>query len=186
MIDPLAEFLGACSEGILDYSYIDAVKLAGHSCPTVAGAYLMTLYCLDFLYESETAIRGNLRIDMRDPVDSGVTGVIANVISMITGAAGSGGFKGISGNFQRADLLSFNVEQPQLIRFTRLDTGQSIGADYNASMIPPDPSMGPLLSSVLQGNADAAQTKAFAELWQARVEEIMTSPELWPQMVKLS
>ena len=39
--DPLAVFLGASGSGKFTYSYADAVKLAGHSCPTVAGAYLM-------------------------------------------------------------------------------------------------------------------------------------------------
>ena len=42
MHDPLAEFLGAAEGGRLDYSYADAVKLTGHSCPTVAGAYAAT------------------------------------------------------------------------------------------------------------------------------------------------
>ena len=41
MRDPLAALLGAADDGLIDYRYIDAVRLAGHSCPTVAGAYLM-------------------------------------------------------------------------------------------------------------------------------------------------
>jgi len=32
--DPLAELLGAAEGGIVEYRYADAVKLAGHSCPT--------------------------------------------------------------------------------------------------------------------------------------------------------
>ncbi len=36
LYDPLAEFLGATEGGILEYGYFDAVRLAGHSCPTVA------------------------------------------------------------------------------------------------------------------------------------------------------
>ena len=39
--DPLSNFLGAFVDGKLDITYLDCVKLAGHSCPTVAGAYLM-------------------------------------------------------------------------------------------------------------------------------------------------
>ncbi len=42
MRDPLAEFLGAAAGGLIDYRYEDAVRLAGHSCPTVASAFLMT------------------------------------------------------------------------------------------------------------------------------------------------
>ena len=33
----------------LEYCYLDAVKLAGHSCPTVAGGYLATIRALRFL-----------------------------------------------------------------------------------------------------------------------------------------
>jgi len=39
LYDPLAEFLGAIDDGIVEYIYFDAIKLAGHSCPTVASAY---------------------------------------------------------------------------------------------------------------------------------------------------
>ena len=42
MRDPLARFLGAAEDGVIEYTYADTVKLAGHSCPTVASAYLMT------------------------------------------------------------------------------------------------------------------------------------------------
>jgi len=48
--DPLAELLGAAENGLIEYGYTDAVKLAGHSCPTVAGAYLMTFRALAKLY----------------------------------------------------------------------------------------------------------------------------------------
>lgn len=29
--DPLAQLLGSAAEGIMDYHYVDAVRLAGHS-----------------------------------------------------------------------------------------------------------------------------------------------------------
>ena len=48
--DPLAELLGAAEGGRFEYHYRDAVKLAGHSCPTVAGAWLMTRTALARLY----------------------------------------------------------------------------------------------------------------------------------------
>ena len=34
--DPFAAMLGAARDGVLEYRYVDAVRLAGHSCPTVA------------------------------------------------------------------------------------------------------------------------------------------------------
>ena len=33
--DDLASFLGAFEDGIIEFSYLDIVKSAGHSCPTV-------------------------------------------------------------------------------------------------------------------------------------------------------
>jgi len=52
MHDPLAEFLGAAKDGIIEYRYADAVRFAGHSCPTVASAFLMTRAALAALYGS--------------------------------------------------------------------------------------------------------------------------------------
>ena len=40
--DPLSNVLGAFEMGEYEFGYVDVVKSAGHSCPTVAGAYLMT------------------------------------------------------------------------------------------------------------------------------------------------
>ena len=48
--DPLAELLGATEDGIITYDFLDAVKLAGHACPTVAGAWLATVRGLRALY----------------------------------------------------------------------------------------------------------------------------------------
>lgn len=42
MYDALTQILGVTPDGLVEYRYLDAVKLAGHSCPTVAGAWLMT------------------------------------------------------------------------------------------------------------------------------------------------
>ncbi len=185
MIDPLAGFLGASTEGRITYTYGDVVKLAGHSCPTVAGAYLMTRQVLAHLYGEETPERGNIKIEMRDAVDEGVTGVIGNVIGMITGAAGAGGFRGIGPKFKRSGLMEYGVGQKREVRFTRLDTGQSIEADYDASPVAPDPTQGALMQAIMSGAAGAEQVAQFGKIWQKRVAKIMTSPELWPVMVTL-
>ena len=58
--DPLAQFLGAATDGVLEYHYADAVRLAGHSCPTVAGAYLLTRRGLRALYGDDLPERGNI------------------------------------------------------------------------------------------------------------------------------
>lgn len=54
LYDPLAEFLGALSAGIIEYRYVDAVRFAGHSCPTVACAFHMTRAGLKALYQPYT------------------------------------------------------------------------------------------------------------------------------------
>ena len=64
--DPLANLLGATIGGELDYGYIDAVKLAGHSCPTVATAYLLGHRALGVLYPDQTPERGGLRIEFSE------------------------------------------------------------------------------------------------------------------------
>ena len=65
VVDPLAEALGAAEGGLIEYRYVDAVKLAGHSCPTVAGAWLMTRAALARLYPGETPRRGEMRVELR-------------------------------------------------------------------------------------------------------------------------
>ena len=62
MRDPLAEFLGAAEGGVLEYAYVDVVKLAGHSCPTVLGAWLTTRAALARLYGDELPQRGEIRV----------------------------------------------------------------------------------------------------------------------------
>ena len=88
--DPLAELLGAAEGGLIEYRYVDAVKLAGHSCPTVAGAWLMTVRALRALYGDEMPVRGNLQVALGETADSGVSGVMAAIAGLLTGAAQRG------------------------------------------------------------------------------------------------
>lgn len=167
--DPLAEFLGASEEGILEYRYLDAVKLAGHSCPTVAAAWNMSRLALAALYQTEPPCRGDIRVELRGCHDEGVAGVVANVVSLLTGAAGEGGFKGLGGRFRRQGLLRFAAAVPRELRFTRLDSGRWVDIACNTRVIPADPAMPQLLQRCLSGEADAAARRRFGELWQARV-----------------
>lgn len=57
--EPLAEFLGAIEESEeFVFTCADAVKLAGHSCPAVSGAYKITQKALKVLYGDKIPIRG--------------------------------------------------------------------------------------------------------------------------------
>ncbi|MDP3246016.1 MAG: hypothetical protein Q8M93_03525 [Polaromonas sp.] len=99
--------LGAVDGGLIEYRYVDAVKLAGHCCPTVAGAWLMTRAAL------ARRCSGEIRVELRRFIDEGVAGVIASVASIVTGAANEGGFKGLGGRFARNGLLGLGVPMKQ-------------------------------------------------------------------------
>jgi hypothetical protein len=122
---------------------------------------------------------------MRDNKTDGVTGVIANVIAFIIGASDSGGFKGINGRFSRAGLIAFDIEMQGEVRLTRLDTEESVELSYDASVVPPDERMKPLMGKLVQGIATNEEKKLFGELWQKRVETILLSTDLWDSMVKM-
>lgn len=167
--DPLAEFLGASVDGLLEYRYLDAVKLAGHSCPTVAAAWNMSRLALLALYPDEMPVRGDIQVALRGRDDEGVTGVIGNVVSLITGAAAQGGFKGLAGQFGRQNLMRFGSDIPLELRFLRRDTGQVVDLACDARAIPSDPEMPMLLRQCLDGHGDAAARQRFGQLWQQRV-----------------
>lgn len=171
--DPLAQVLGAASDGLLRYNYLDAVKLAGHSCPTVAGAYLMTLKALEKLYPDSVPERGNIRVEFGAAQDEGVTGVIANVASLLTGAAGEGGFKGLGGTFGRRDLLLYGIGSGVELRFTRLDTGAAVAVSYHPEVVTPPQGLPELMQKLLAGEASAEERTEFSNLWQMRVKRIL-------------
>ena len=171
--DPLAEFLGAFDDGVVEYGYLDVVKLAGHSCPTVASAYWMTCRALAALYGNALAERGAIRVEFRDARLNAVTGVVANVVSMLTGATDNDGFKGLAGRFDRRNLLLFNADIPLEIRYTRMDNGAQVDVAANVRLVPGDPETPRLMQRGLAGEADAAQARQFASLWQDRVRRIL-------------
>lgn len=171
--DPLAELLGSVEGGLLTYGYADAVRLAGHSCPTVASAYWLGVRAIQALYGGQMPQRGDIAVDLRDPHDAGTTGVVASVLGLLTGAAGGGGFAGLGGQFVRRSLLQFNVNIEAELRFTRTDTGHSVLAQGHAHSVPGDPQTMRLMQVCLVGMAGDAQRAEFGRLWQDRVRRIL-------------
>ncbi len=186
MRDPLAQFLGATPDGVMAYRYQDAVKLAGHSCPTVAGAYLMVVKGLAALYGSDIPERGGIEVLMRDGRDEGTTGVIANVAMLLTGAAPETGFAGVGPMrlFGRRDLLAFGSgdERGEML-LRRRDTGAAVAVSYNPSIAPWPAEMQTLMPLAVSGHADDAQLKRFGEIWQERVEAVLTKLADDPRLV---
>jgi len=171
--DPLATFLGAAEDGIIEYRYADTVKLAGHSCPTVASAYLMTRAALTALYPDTLPERGGLRVELREDKLEGVTGVIANVASLVTGATEDTGFKGIGGRFDRRRLLFFGAAIPGQMRFTCINTGTAVTVSALLDRVPADPRIPSLMPRCLVGAASPDETTLFQSLWQERVRTLL-------------
>ncbi|MBW7850651.1 MAG: hypothetical protein H3C38_09165 [Rhodospirillales bacterium] len=185
MYDPLAEFLGAAEGGLIEYGYADAVKLAGHSCPTVAGAYLVTLRALCRLYGDRPPERGAVRVSFRDGQTDGVTGVMAGVARLLTGATQEDGFKGIAGRFDRRRLLVFDADCDGEMAFERTDNGARVEAAFHGEIVPADARMRELMQAVLVGMAGEAERLEFGRLWQDRVRRIVVDHADDPRLVTL-
>ncbi len=175
-------FLGAFEDGIVEFSFLDIVKCAGHSCPTVLGAYLMTLEGLKALYKNTIPKRGEINVAFAQNENDGVAGVIANVITNITGATVNLGFKGLAGEYDRRQLMQFESPINSNVKFTRKDTGNSVEVFYDPGSISADPKMSNLMQLCMQNTASKEQLKEFGKLWQQRVEAISKSI---PQVIKV-
>lgn len=171
--DPLAEVLGSAEGGILEYGYADAVLLAGHSCPTVAAAYWLTVRALQALYPGRLPQRGGVRVDFRDDLRDGANGVVAAVVQQLTGAAGDSGFKGLAGRHARTGLQRYMPGLPLALRFTRLDTRAAVDAMADLTLLPEPPGLTRLLLQCTAGKASAEELAELGRLWQQRVEHLL-------------
>ena len=183
--DPLAQLLGVVEDGLITYTYLDMVKLAGHSCPTVAGAWIMCALGLAELYPEFPPTRGAIRVELRGAREEGVTGVLGNCIGFITGAADAGGFKGVAGHFARCNQLLFDADIDGEVRLTRLYQERSVTLSCDFSDVPSDPRLPRLLQGVKQGSAGSRERRELGQLWQARVGEILGHPERWREWVSM-
>ncbi|MDQ1244104.1 MAG: hypothetical protein QG565_444, partial [Campylobacterota bacterium] len=172
VVDPLSNVLGAFEGGVYEFNYLEVVKAAGHSCPTVAGAYITTLVGLKALYPNSPAIRGEIKVEFKESLEDGVAGVISNVISQITGATDKSGFKGLGGKFARHSLMKFDAKISSSVKFTRVDNGKSVDVYYDPSLVGGSPKMQPLMQKMMGGMANKEEMKEFGELWQDRVKRI--------------
>jgi hypothetical protein len=187
MRDPLAALLGAADDGLIDYGYADAVRLAGHSCPTVAGAYLMARTAMRTLYPDQPAERGGICVRMPAAEDEGVTGVTAQVLTLITGAAASNGFHGIGERFVRQSLLSYAaVRGASAVQFHRRDNGDAVSVELDLSRVPPAPQLRELMGAALDPAATPAQLEAFGDAWQDRVRRLLLEHADDAQVLRLT
>jgi hypothetical protein len=171
IFDDLSKFLGVNDDGIIKISYTDVVKTAGHSCATVAGAYLLAKEGLRLLYKNTIPARGYIKVEFKKAPTEDNTGVVASVISNITGATSDFGFGGIpTGQFNRRNLLYFNVDLNCDIRMTRIDTNEQISLNYRPKKIvnPMD-----ILMSAIKPDANINDINTFPERFQQMVKTVL-------------
>lgn len=187
VVDPLSDFLGAVGDGRLRYRYADVVRMAGHSCPTVASAFLMTRAALARLYGDELPRRGELRVELREARTAGVTGVVAAVCTFITGATEDSGFPGIGGRFGRRDKLFFERPLPfGELRFSRLDGGAApVEVAARLSRVGGDPRTSGLMGRCLRGEATSEEASMFRALWQERVRRLLVEHADDPEVIEV-
>jgi hypothetical protein len=170
---------------MIEYHYADAVRLAGHSCPTVAGGWLSARAALRHLYPDSVPERGGISVYLDEAEDAGVTGVIGQVLTLVTGAAAANGFKGLGGRHARNHLLHYGLGDVAGVRFRRNDTGDEVEIEIDASSIPGDPMMRPLMQLTMTGQANVAQRREFGRLWQDRVRRMLIDYADDPAVVKV-
>ena len=185
--EPLAETLGAFKEegAVLYYTFADAVKVAGHACPTVSAAYLCCQVALDRLYTDEVAVRGEIAVTVYGEADEGVYGVMGQVFSLVTGAAPMTGFRGLGHKYRRKDLLRFEPlkidPEAMCFEFTRTDSGESVLIKFYPRKVPfpneKQKQLGELLEKVVWEAAKEEERKAFQDLWMEKVRTMVCLKE---------
>jgi len=175
LYDPLGDLLGA-GDGVYTYRFDDAVKLAGHACPTVAGAFLLAMRAVELLYRDALPQRGDLRVTLHGGRDEGVNGPVSQVLTLLTGAAAENGFHGLGEQHVRKGLMEFDGDGATFARgvtFERISTGEQITLRYDPSAIASTATLGDDLRRVLSDAADDAVQQRFRAAWRDRVERIL-------------
>lgn len=165
LFEPFSDFLmGAEREKNFKISLLDVVRFAGHACPSMVGAFLLSRAAIENLYpETNVGIRGQIEIDLPASPTDGATGPMANVFGYITGAWGESGFGGFQGGaYTRRNLLRFNSPYVQkgTFRFTRRDTGAMVDIVYNPSMV----------------RIDVDPEMPFQLQWRYKIKAILENP----------
>jgi hypothetical protein len=183
--DPVAEALGVIESGDpFVITYTDAVKEAGHSCPTASGAYRIVQLGLDALYPDDYPVRSEIEVQAAGPRDDAAYGVMSRIISYVTGATDDDGFSGLAGGYGgRRDLLRFDVFDPDTaeptFRFRRTHTDETVEVTYHVSDVPDGgPAIGNL-QGILDGSASDQQREAFADAWHRRVQVVLSDDSLF-------
>ncbi|GIL16860.1 MAG: hypothetical protein BroJett040_06110 [Oligoflexia bacterium] len=170
--EPFAEFLMADQDEYqFTISLLDVVRFAGHACPSMVGAFLISQRAIRELFpETNICIRGQVAIEIPSSTTQGATGPISNVFSMIFGSWEKSGFGGLQGHFVRRGLLSYESPNvpPGVYRFRNLQTGKHVDISY-------DPSKATV-------PAEANQLP-FQKMWRYKIAAILKNPDQFVRVV---
>lgn len=181
--DPVAEALAVLEPGEpFVVTYADAVKIAGHSCPTAAGAFRIAQVGLDALYPDEFPVRGDVEVLAGGPKADATYGVTSRVISYVTGASEVDGFGGLAGGYgDRKHTLTFDEFEADgpTFAFRRTDTGDAVEVSYHVGDVPDAGVATQYLPRLIKGEAGDDEREAFRNAWHDRVRSILTDDELF-------
>lgn len=187
--DPFIELLGQTDMPI-SFTYEEAVKLAGHSCGAVTGAWTITRKALEVLYPHEIPIRGQIKVTAPGAEDEWLVGVFGEVISYITGAAPKTGFPGgdFGKAFNRRNLMSYPEEftkvppNKMFWLFERLDTGAKVAVYYNAGMVQPPatPERNAMSMKMAKGEATPEEAQDWITYWNAKAIFVLENADTLP------
>jgi len=183
--DPVAEALAVLDPGDpFVITYADAVRAAGHSCATASGAYRIVQLGLDALYPDDYPVRSDVEVHVPGSRDDATYGVMARIVSYVTGATEDDGFGGLAGGHGgRRDLLHFDAFDPgtsdPTFRFERTDVGETVEVTYHVSEVPDGGTAIGNLGRILEDSASEQERTAFAEAWHRRVQAVLTDDSLF-------
>ena len=187
MREPFLELLGQTRQPV-PYTYEEAVKLAGHSCSAVAGAWTMTRKALESLYPGSLPVRGQIKVTIPGAEEEWFVGVFGEVIKYITGAAPKTGFPGAEFGqaYNRRNLMTY-LEKPSgtppakmLWIFERTDIGAKVAVRYDLGKVnpPATPERSELGARVARATPEEA--KEWHEYWNARVKFVLENADTSP------
>lgn len=159
-----AYLLGDQEEQRFEITLLDVVRFAGHACPSMIGAFLISQKVVkEFYPNTQVCVRGEVLIDMPTAPTSGATGPIANVFGFIFGAWNQTGFGGISNQFVRRDLLRFSVPEVAIgtFRFTHVPSQKVIDVTYSPAAV----------------HFEASSEESFQQQWRRKIKAILSEAD---------
>lgn len=166
VFEPFSDFLlGSDEEKSFEISLLDVVRFAGHACPSMVGAFLISQKVIGELFpKTGVCVRGDVAIEIPTAANQGATGPISNVFGFIFGAWEESGFGGLQGQFVRRNLIRYSVSDllPGTFRFRNLKTGACVEAVYN-------PSLAPL---------EVRDGESFQRQWRRKIKSILENPDI--------